>query len=277
MVGRLLHTVAVCFLLLCLLSCNEKTEQKSKKLDLTTTAEAEWNNHLAEYSQGWISAEGVINFRFRHPVVNAAQLNKPLDGVVRIDPVPVHDVPGRDVPGRDVPGRDVPGRDVPVSEASVQDVPIQDVVAVFTANDTMEVRHQERFTAGSQFEITLLPEKLENLPTNISPFRYKLQVLEQQISIREIGLVADPKHNHEMHLEGELETGDSAPKHLVEKIINATYQNKALPIIWRHLDDRKHQFSIESIERNTTPSDLRINWDASGIGTKVKLFFIFAT
>ncbi|HSC67350.1 MAG TPA: MG2 domain-containing protein [Cellvibrio sp.] len=226
-----LQVVAYCLLIgLSIAGCKPKTLPKEASSEEVVTA---WRTHLGEHTQGWVSADNVLRFHFTHPVVGKEQLNKPLDGIVKLDPA-------------------------------------QDAVAVFTADDTMELRHPQRFVSGSHFDVILLPDQLQNLPNSLQPLRYTLNVLQQEITLRETGLVTDAKSSDKMRLDGELETADSADKSAVEKILTANHYDKTLPVIWKHLDERRHQFSVENIERGTSATQLRIQWDATAIGASSK-------
>jgi uncharacterized protein YfaS (alpha-2-macroglobulin family) len=196
-------------------------------------ARARWQDHLVEYTQGWVGAEQVLLLRFSHPVVDDAQLNTPLDGIVTIEPA-------------------------------------QEAVAVFTAPDTMEVRHPERFPQGGTLEVTLGPGKLKNVPPDLPPLRWTVQVLEQGLSLRELGLLAQPDERHLMWLEGRLETSDAAENAAVEKVLRATQGEQARPIVWKHVDARQHAFTVQGIERTASPGQLRITWDATPIGVDSK-------
>jgi uncharacterized protein YfaS (alpha-2-macroglobulin family) len=227
--GSSARVLLLAFALL-LAGCDKQDEQVAATPE---EARAQWQDHLVQYTQGWVGAEQVLVLRFSHPVVDAADLNKPLNGVVQIEPA-------------------------------------QDVVAVFTAPDTMEVRHPERFPAGANLEMVLDAGKLKDVPAELPPLRWTVQVLEQGLSLRELGLLAQPDERHIMWLEGRLETSDAADDAAVEKVLQATQGDDARPIVWKHVDARQHQFTVHGIERTAAPGTLRITWDATPLGVDSK-------
>ncbi len=226
-----LHLVLIA--LCCLLSSG--CQKQDVPLDKVTNpqTQAQWQDHLVEYSQGWIPAEGLLNIRFSHPVIAANLLNKPLDGIIKLQPDSL--------------------------QAELE------VAAVFTAENKLEMRHQKPFPSGQTLVVNLLPEKLANLPANLAPFRLDIKVLEQSMNLREIGLRSDRKTADTMLLDGELETTDSALANLVEQTLKATQAGNALKISWQHADARKHQFTVEGITRQAAPSQLLISWDGAPI------------
>ena len=98
-----------------------------------------WQDHVNEYTHGWLSPEQSIQVHFNHPVVKEAQLNKPLDGIVKVSPA-------------------------------------QEVVAVFTADNILEVSHPEPFPLDKTVKITLSPDFLLNLPGGMTPLSWHARV-----------------------------------------------------------------------------------------------------
>ena len=227
--GEILIKSLLLFVIALLGGCNRGSDQT---LTAAQTQDA-WRDHLADYTQGWVGAEQPLVFRFTHPVIDAKQLNKPLDGIVHIEPA-------------------------------------QDAVAVFTAEDTMEVRHPQRFAAGSTFTITVKPGKLKGLPATLPALRHELHVLEQGINLREIGLVAHPGNDEQLLLEGSLETSDSADPQAVEKVLSATHGSNVLAIAWKHVDAREHRFTVQGIVRGAAASEVLVRWDGAALAVTSK-------
>jgi len=194
---------------------------------------AQWEGHLAEYTRGWVGAEQTLVFRFAHPAVAAENLGKPLDGIVRLTPE-------------------------------------TECTALFSDESTLEVRHPRPFPSGRKLGVVLLPDRLLNLPAGMPPLRYTVQVLEQGISVREIGLSADRARPDGMRLEGELVTSDSAAPRRVEAVLRATQSDRALPIAWQHLDSRRHRFTVKGIVRGSEPSQVTVAWDAGPLGIRTR-------
>lgn len=204
---------------------DEKAQQQSAQL--------QWQDHVSEYTQGWVSTQTPLRIRFSHPVVKDAQLNQPLDGIVKLDPA-------------------------------------QGVVAVFTADNVLEVRHPEPFPSGKTFSVTLLPAHLQNLPQDMAPLSWEVRVLEQSMSVREIGLSAEAGttaagKDERMQLQGVIETTDNADDKAIEKILTAQQQDRKLAIRWQHDDARTHKFTVQDIQRGDSASQLLLRWDGAPI------------
>lgn len=189
-----------------------------------------WQPHLTDYTQGWIGAESPLRIRFSHAIASPQQLGKPLDDLVSLNPK-------------------------------------HDVVAVFTADNVLEIRHPEPFKSGQQYQVELTPQGLKDLPEDMPPLHYEVRVLEQEMSLRETGLAADADGSS-MQLGGVIETTDSAIAAAVEKVLSAQQQGKALNIRWQHVDARTHQFTVEGIVRGDSASTMQIRWDGTPIGVK---------
>jgi len=198
------------------------------KAALQQSAQQQWQDHVSEYTQGWVSTQMPLRIRFSHPVIQDAQLNKPLDGIVKLTPA-------------------------------------QEVVAVFTADNVLEIRHPEPFPSGKTFSVSLLPTHLQNLPPDLNPLTWDVRVLEQTMSVREIGLSAVADHDDRMQLQGLIETTDNADDKAVEKIVSAQQQDRQLNLQWQHDDARTHRFTVLDIQRADTASQLVMRWDGAPI------------
>lgn len=212
--------------------CRDETPAPDKAAQ-QQGAQQQWQDHVSEYTQGWVSTQTPLRIRFSHPVIKEAQLNKPLDGIVKLDPA-------------------------------------QDVVAVFTADNVLEVRHPEPFPSGKTFSVTLLPAHLQNLPEDMAPLSWEVRVLEQSMSVREIGLSAAAGSavggsDERMQLQGVIETTDNADAKAVEKVLTAQQQERTLSIRWQHDDARTHKFTVQDIQREDSASQLLLRWDGSPI------------
>jgi alpha-2-macroglobulin len=189
----------------------------------------QWDTHLDQVPRGWISADATLRLRFTHPVVDASSTNRPLSGIVKT-------------------------------------FPPQPVTAVFTAPDTLEVRHSEPFKSGSKLQLILSPDKLLNLAQGLPDLELPLQVLEQGLALREAGFSIDPSNPNILRLEGELLSSDAANPAAVEKTLSAALDGQPLKITWKHSNPRAHRFTVQGVTRDTRERELRISWNGTPIG-----------
>lgn len=197
----------------------------------TATADQElWRRHVSDYTQGWVSNQATLIVNFSHPVVSDAQLNTPMSGIVTL-------------------------------------TPSQEVVAVFTATDVLELRHPEPLPAGATLALSLSAERLQDIPPALAPLTWQLRVIEQNFSVREIGLVDDETvaGDDTMQLVGMVETSDAVDVKAIEQILDANQLGRELGIAWQHQDERNHQFTVLDIRRESSVSQVLIRWDGERI------------
>ena len=97
-------------------------------------AQQQWQHHVTDYTQGWVGSEMPLRIRFSHPVVDKTRLNQPLDKLVSLEP---HHA----------------------------------VIAVFTSDNVLQIRHPEPFAAGQTYRVQLAPASLQNLPAELPPWQ----------------------------------------------------------------------------------------------------------
>lgn len=197
--------------------------------EIVAQERVEWAPHIEQFTQDWVSADTVPVIRFTHPVIAEEMVGKPVDDVIEIDPS-------------------------------------HSIEAVFVSTSELEIRHADKFPSGKLFEVSLMPEHLENTPKDLPDFRFKIKTIEQSMSINDVGLTSDPDVEDGMILTGSLTTADKTENADVEKIISAKQDDAALPITWSHEGSNRHVYIIKGAKRKPLLSQISFVWSGESIG-----------
>ena len=190
---------------------------------------AVWAPHIEKFTQDWVSADTVPVIRFAHPVIAEAMVGKPVGGIVEINPS-------------------------------------HSIEPVFVSTSELEIRHADKFPSGKTFQVSVSPQRLENIPQNLADFRFLIKAIQQAMSINDVGLTPDAEVEDGMVLTGELTTADKTENADIENIISAKQDGTALPITWRHEGNNRHGYIIKGVNRKPARSHIILAWNGASIG-----------
>ena len=123
--------------------------------------------------------------------------------------------------------------------------------------------------SGQTYTLSVKPDGLLNIPTNTPAldFAFKTAALEVDVQFQGLDPVADQPT--QMQLEGKVFTSDYVAPEMVEKILQATAQQKPQRIGWEHNDaGTEHRFVVVNIPRETFGTDLHLTWDAKSLNAQ---------
>jgi hypothetical protein len=123
--------------------------------------------------------------------------------------------------------------------------------------------------SGQDYTVSVKPAGLLNVPADTQPveFTFKTAPMELDIQIQGLDPVADQPN--QMQLEGKVFTSDYVEAAAVEKILQATSQQKPLSIGWEHNDNgTEHRFVVVNIPRETFGTDLQLSWDGNSLSAQ---------
>ena len=124
-------------------------------------------------------------------------------------------------------------------------------------------------TSGQNYTLTIKPSGLLNIPadTPALDFGFKTAPLEMDVQFRGLDPVADQPI--QMQLEGQLFTSDYVAPDAIEKILQASSQQKPLRIDWDHNDaGTEHRFRVMRIPRETFDTNLHLSWNAKRLNAQ---------
>ena len=135
-------------------------------------------------------------------------------------------------------------------------------------NKTIEFRPEKPLKTGTQYQATFYLKKLLNVPSKFGEFVFDFETIKQSLSIEVESYQPNKLTNLSINnVTGKILTADVADEVSVEKVIEATQNNKRLPISWTHSGETKtHQFRIDSVQRTENAGEIKIHWEGSVIG-----------
>jgi uncharacterized protein YfaS (alpha-2-macroglobulin family) len=124
--------------------------------------------------------------------------------------------------------------------------------------------------ASSQaYTLTVKPDGLLNIPADTQPIGFDFRTAPLEVDMQFQGLDPVADQPTQMQLEGKVFTSDYAAPDAVEKILQATSQQKPLSIGWEHNDSgTEHRFMVVKIPRETFGTDLHLSWDAKPLNAQ---------
>lgn len=222
--------------LLTLLSACEPGDKADAvgEAETVATDAAGWEAHLETWPRHWVPATEPLTVRFRHPVVNADQLNKPLRSLVELQPAVA-------------------------------------VTAVFVADNELRITPKDRFPADTPVAVRLLPKDLLQVEQNLPPFVFEVQSIQQDFDLRVDALSVQPDRANAMVLNGEVSLMDVADIAVVRQVLQVKVNGELTTPVWTRGDsDRHYRFTLPDIVRGEGAGKLVLEWDGKALGTDAK-------
>jgi len=120
---------------------------------------------------------------------------------------------------------------------------------------------------GEEYRAVLHVGKILDLPKSYARFEFRFGVVRPEMEVLLEGLFAeDPERPQAQVLRGRVVTSDMEEKALVEKVLEAEQDGKALPIEWSHaLGGLTHYFTVKDVARKEEASVVHLSWDGDPI------------
>ncbi len=148
--------------------------------------------------------------------------------------------------------------------------------AHWVANNAIEFTPEEILPSGKLFEVVFQLGEIIEVPEKLEVLTFQFQTRPQYINVNFEGLEAYDKTDLSwQRLRGELITADFAFEENVEKTLKATQGGKRVTLKWDHaLNGRNHSFTIDSLTRGKTASQVILEWDGEAIGAETKSEYV---
>lgn len=220
------------YLLMCVcclfVSCKKDSSPEKAAL------EPQWQTHIADYPKRWVQAEKPLFVRFTHPVVNPDQLNKAVDGVVKLTP------------------------NIPAS-------------VVFTADNELRITPAERLKSDLALKVAIYPDKLIGVDKKLKPFEFEAHTIRQEFDLKLQGLLPQETPTDTMQLVGELRSADTLAADQLPQLLKAKINGLDTSLVWTHSDDKlTHSFVVKDIKRTEQSGNVHLEWDGTSLGVNDK-------
>ncbi|MBX7181121.1 MAG: hypothetical protein K1X82_03325 [Bacteroidia bacterium] len=139
---------------------------------------------------------------------------------------------------------------------------------VWTDAKTIEFKPDQKLASNQIYKASFKLEKLLPVKDELKQFNFAFKTIKQDIQI-EIENVLGHSATEEglVGMQGSVVTADAIDGQLLEKIFTFKSQKSGLVPLWVHsADQRSHSFSVDSIHRGQSDSEVLIQYDGSSIG-----------
>jgi uncharacterized protein YfaS (alpha-2-macroglobulin family) len=120
---------------------------------------------------------------------------------------------------------------------------------------------------GQDYKAVLHVGKVLDLPKAFARFEFKFSVVRPNMEVSLEGLFAeDASRPAEQVLRGRVVTADMEEKALVEKVLEAEQNGKALNVEWSHAQEGlTHSFTVRGVARGDEASVVNLSWNGAPI------------
>lgn len=211
-------------------SSKTAASQSTEQAAVQDAALQQWLPYLTEYPQGFVGAEQKMLYRFNRPVVDAALV-----------------------------GKTEPQR--------VSMVPAHEFSALWLDTSTLQLTPVGPLPSGEKLQLTLhrqglLLDSPIATPTAIpnSDFSHPVQVLPQQISLREVGF-QQTDNNSALSYQFEVHTLDPVSQSQINQLFAVSQQpEKALTLQWQAVSPRLWRATVLGLEKTTATQTMVLQW-----------------
>ena len=140
--------------------------------------------------------------------------------------------------------------------------------AYWVDNRTVEFRPEKPLKQDTRYIVEFYLSKLiKDIPRKFKTFEFDFQTIKQGVAVEIEGyqpyVMTSLTWNN---VTGIVRTADIADDAAVEKILEASQNNKKLSITWTHNNSNKtHQFKVDSVFRGEKAGEVELNWKGSAI------------
>ncbi|MBI2967200.1 MAG: hypothetical protein HYY40_05235 [Bacteroidetes bacterium] len=133
-------------------------------------------------------------------------------------------------------------------------------------NRTIEFKPAKNLPSGQHYRALFRLAEIMQVPEDIEEFEFEFSVIKQSISVAVDGMrTIDNKQMIWQKVIGTVAMADYVASEDAEKTVAARQDGKNLKSFWEHLEDNRHRFSIDSIQRKDAPGEVVISWDGNPV------------
>lgn len=140
--------------------------------------------------------------------------------------------------------------------------------AVWEDDRTIVFKPATELTSGQRYKTVFLLDKLIEVPTDRSKFKFTFECIPQNFNVKFDGVtVYDVNNLKRVKLTGTIQTADQISNEHAEQLLSAAQNGNQLKLNYEHgIGQNLHGFTVEDIVRAENEGEVIISWDGSSIG-----------
>lgn len=120
--------------------------------------------------------------------------------------------------------------------------------------------------SGQAYTLKLKPHGLLNIPVDTPELEFAFKTKSLELEVQTSGLEPVPEQSSQLQLNGKVFSSDYLDPDQIEKVLQASIQQKPLTIVWEHDESgTEHRFTVKAIPRETFATDLNLKWDGKAL------------
>lgn len=120
--------------------------------------------------------------------------------------------------------------------------------------------------SGQAYMLKLKPQGLLNIAPDTPELEFAFKTKALELEVQTSGLDPVPDQTNQLQLSGKVFSSDYVEPDQIEKVLQASVQQKPLTISWEHDESgTEHRFTVKAIPRETFATDLNLKWDGKAL------------
>ena len=120
--------------------------------------------------------------------------------------------------------------------------------------------------SGQAYLLKLKPQGLLNIAPDTPELEFAFKTKALELEVQTSGLDPVPDQTNQLQLSGKVFSSDYVEPDQIEKVLQASVQQKPLTISWEHDESgTEHRFTVKAIPRETFATDLNLKWDGKAL------------
>lgn len=120
--------------------------------------------------------------------------------------------------------------------------------------------------SGQAYMLKLKPQGLLNIAPDTPELEFAFKTKALELEVQTSGLDPVPDQTNQLQLSGKVFSSDYVEPDQIEKVLQASVQQKPLTISWEHDESgTEHRFTVKAIPREMFATDLNLKWDGKAL------------
>lgn len=134
---------------------------------------------------------------------------------------------------------------------------------------TVVFKPAEQLTSDMLYVAEFNLSELMEVPKGLEVLEFQFQTIRQAVDVYFDGIEAyDDLDLKWQKLKGSINTADVASATEIEELFSASQKGDGLKVVWEHLNNKEHNFVVDSILRTEDKGEVNLEWKSTTIGAK---------